>query len=104
HVTGVQTCALPISERYLIEKSTLEGKKDLLDFIEKESQQQKDLAMAQAQADLQQSQMVSRSFEAKAQSDFGRAIESKARSLSNIGLYEQRKSQGAYDLAKASLD
>ena len=95
---------VPIPTKYILEKSTLQGKKELLDIIGQEEQQQAQMAQAQAQAEMQQSQMLSRSFEAKAQADYGRAIESRSRSVSDIALAKERAAQATHDLAKTALD
>jgi len=100
----LKSMGVPIPTKYLLEKSTLQGKKELLEIIMQEEQQQAQMQQAQAQAELQQSQMLSRSFEAKAQSDFGRAVESRTRAMADIGLYEERKAQATHDIAKTALD
>lgn len=95
---------VPIPNKYILEKSTLQGKKQVMDAIQEQEMAQQQMQMAQAQAELQQSQMVARSLEAKAQSDFGRAIESRSRAVSDEALAKERAAQASHDLAKTALD
>jgi hypothetical protein len=95
---------LPISDRYLIEKSTLQGKKELLEDMDKQAQQAEQMQQQQFQAEMQQSQVLARSLEAKAQSDFAGAEERKARAVSDIALAKERSSQAVHDRAAASLE
>ncbi len=95
---------VPIPTKYILEKSTLQGKKELLDIIGQEEQQQAQMMQAQQQAEMQQSQMLSRSFEAKAQADFGRAIESRNRAVSDQALAKEREAQAQHDMAKTALE
>lgn len=103
-LTQLKQMNIPIPIKYIIEKSTLQGKKELIESIEQEEQQQAQMQQMQAQAELRQSEMVSRSFEAKAQSDFGRAVESRSRAVSDIALAKERAAQATHDLAKTALE
>lgn len=93
-----------IPSKYLLQKSTLQGKKDLIASIEAEEKQAAEMQQKAAQIQMHQEAMLARSFEAKAQNDFGRAIEAKTRAVSNIGLAKERASQAEHDRAKAALD
>lgn len=95
---------VPVPTKYLLEKSSLQDKKGLIETIMQEEQQQAKLSQAQAQAELHQSQMLARSLEAKAQADFGSAIERRSRAVSDQALAQERASQAEHDLASAALD
>lgn len=95
---------IPISTRYLLEKSTLQGKKELIEDIEKQEQLQQQMQHAQAMHEMEQSAMLSRSLEAKAQSDFAGAEEKRARSVSDFALAKERASQAVADRARGALD
>jgi len=100
----MQQMGIAIPSTYLLEKSTLSGKKELIETIKKNEQQQAQMQQAQMQVELEQKQMLARSLEAKAQSDFSGAIERKARAVSDIALAKERVSQGVQDRAQAALD
>lgn len=95
---------IPISNKYLLEKSTLQGKKEIIEDIMQQEQQAQQLQQQQQAAELDQLQMVTRGIEAKAQADFGSSIEHRTRALSNIGLGVEREAQAKHDLAKTALE
>lgn len=101
---NLKNMGIPIPTDYLLEKSNLQGKKDLIDSIRKSEAQQAQMAQAQQEAELVQTQMLGRSLEAKSQSDFASAQEKKTRAVSNIGLAKERTSQSVHDRATAALD
>lgn len=93
-----------VPTKYLIEKSTLSGKKELLESMMQEEQQMAQMQQQQAQAELQQQQMLAHSLGAKAEADLASAIERKTRAVADIGLAKERTSQAAHDRAKTALD
>ena len=95
---------IPISSKYLIEKSTLQGKKEIIEDILAQEQQAAQMQQLQFQAEMQQQQIATRALEAKAQNDFASAEERKTRAVSNIGLAKERASQSVHDRAKAALE
>lgn len=99
-----QATNIQLPPRYLLEKSTLSGKKELIEQIEQQQQAQQAQAQAQAEAELQQSIVLSRSLEAKAQSDFASAREHNTQSMSNLGLDEERRAKAKVDIAAANLN
>jgi hypothetical protein len=94
---------IPISNTYLIDKSSLQDKKGVIENIQRQEQQAEQLEQAQVQAQLQQQQILTRSLEAKAQNDFAAAQERTARSVSDIALAKERASQAVHDRAEATL-
>ena len=95
---------IPISNDYLLNLSTLQGKKEVIESIMKQEQAaQQQQQMAQQHA-LQHSEIEMRGKEAKAQNDFAAAGERRARAVSDIGLAKERTSQAIHDRAAASLD
>lgn len=95
---------IPISNKYLIEKSQLQGKDEIIKDIQEQEQQQQQMQQAQMQAQMQQSEMLSRSLEAKAQSDFSGAREKEATAVQKIALAKQEASQAVHQRAAAALD
>jgi len=95
---------IPISNKYLLEKSTLQGKKEIIEDIMRQEEQAQQMQQHQQRAELEQMQVMTRSLEAKAQSDFGSSIEHRTRALSNIGLSIEREAQAKHDLAKTALE
>ncbi len=93
-----------VPTQYLIEKSTLSGKKELIESMMKEEQQAAQMQQQQVQAQLQQQQMLAHSLGAKAEADLASAEERKTRAVADIGLAKERASQAVHDRAKAALD
>lgn len=95
---------IPISNKYILEKSTLQGKKEIIEDMQQQEQAMQQMNMAQMQSQIQQQQVLTRSLEAKAQNDFAAADEKKARAVSDIALAKQHAAQAQHDLAKSALD
>jgi hypothetical protein len=95
---------IPISNKYLLEKSTLQGKKEIIEDIVQQEQQASQMQQQQFMAEMQQSQVLARSLEAKAQNDFASADEKRARSIADIGLSKHHEALAIQDRAKASLE
>lgn len=93
-----------IPDDYLLEISSLQDKKKLMEIAKASGQQAQQVQQAQIQAQLQEQQMLARSLEAKAQSDFASAEEKMGRGVSDIALAKERASQAVHDRASASLD
>lgn len=93
-----------IPDTYILEKSTLSGKKQLMESMEAQAKQMSEMQMMQMQQQLEQGKMLTRSLEAKAQSDFAGAEERKARAVSDFGLAQERSAQAEHDLASAHLE
>lgn len=99
-----QATGIQLPPRYLLEKSTLSGKKELIEQIEQQQQQEQQAQQAQQQAELQQSLVLSRSLEAKAQSDYASAREHNTQAISNLGLNEERRAKAESDLSSVALN
>lgn len=95
---------IPVPTEYLLQKSSLQGKKELSEAIMQAEEQQVMLQQAQAQAELEEKQVLARSLEARAQSDFAGAEEKRTRSVANIGLAKERSAQAAHDRAKTAVE
>lgn len=93
-----------IPKSYFVEKSTLQGKKEILEYIEQEQQKQQQMQQAQMQLDMQQQQILTRSLEAKSQADFAAAGERKATAVQKIALAKQEASQAVHQRASAALE
>lgn len=95
---------IPISNAYILSKSTLSGKKDIIADIEAQEKQMAAQQQAQLMQQVHQEHMVTRSIEAKAQSDFAGAHERMARAVSDIGLAQERGAQAQQDLSQSVLN
>ena len=93
-----------IGMKYLVEKSTLQGKKEIMENIAQREQQEAQQQQAIMQQQLEQGQVLNRSIEAKAQADFASAREHDARSVSDLALAKERSTQAQHDAAGAALD
>lgn len=93
-----------IDDAYLLKVSTLQDKKELIENAEAKAQQMQQMQQQQAQAEMRQSEMLARSLEAKAQSDFAGSEERKARAVADIGLAKERSMQALHDQASAALE
>lgn len=102
HFKQIMPDAVPDS--YLLEESTLQGKKDLIEASKQREQQAAQMQQMQAQQAMQQQEILSRSIEAKAQLDFAGAEERKSKAVSEIAWAKESVTQGEYDRAKANLD
>lgn len=93
-----------IDDAYIIEKSSLQDKKGILEKMQQRSQQQEKVQQAQLMQEMQHQEILTRSLEAKAQNDYASAEERKARAVADIGLAKERSSQAVQDRAMAALD
>lgn len=89
---------------YILSLSNLQDKKALMQKAQQKQEEMQKMQMQQAQSQLQQSNMVSRSLEAKAQKDFAAAEEGKTRAVADIALAKERASQAAHDRSSAALE
>ena len=95
---------IPVPIKHLLQASTLQKKDDLVKAIEQEEQQQAQKEQQIHQMEMEKNALITRSMEAKAQNDFASAQERQGRTISNIGLYTERESERAQNLASAALD
>lgn len=95
---------IPISNRHMLEISTLQGKKAIIDEMMQMEQQAKQMQQAQAQAQIEQTQMLSHSLAAKAEKDKADAKERLTRAVADIGLAKERAAMAAHDRAATALD
>ena len=100
----LQQMGVPISMKYILEKSTLQGKADIMEDIKRQEQSQAQMQQLQQMQQVAHNEVVTRSIEAKTQNDFASATERETRAVSNMGLAKERSSQSIHDRAKAALD
>ena len=93
-----------ITDAYLLEISTLSDKKKLIENAQQQAQQAQQMQQQQQQAEMRQAEVLARSLEAKAQSDFAGAEEKKTRAVADIGLAKERSMQALHDQASAALE
>lgn len=93
-----------IPDEYLLENSTIQGKKELIELAKQRAETASQIEQVQSQQQLQHNEVLLRSLEAKAQSDFAGAEERRARAVSDIALAKERASQAVHDRASAALE
>jgi len=101
HLKGI---GIPIPTEMLLEASTLQNKNKLIEAITQTEQQQQQIAQVQQQQQMEYQALLTRATEAKAQSDFATAEERQSRAISNVGLFSERESEKAQNMAQAALD
>jgi hypothetical protein len=92
-----------IPDDYILELSSISDKKKLMEMSKQKSEQAAKIQQAQTMQAMQQQQMLARSLEAKAQSDFAGAEEKKARAVSDFGLARHHMALATQDVANAQL-
>ena len=100
----LQQAGIPISNKYLLEKSNLQGKKEIMEDIAQQDQQQAEMQQQQAMLELQKLEQEAKQLESVTQANFAAAEERKTRSLSNVGLASSHLSQSMRDESQAALD
>jgi hypothetical protein len=103
-VVQLRQMGIAIPDSYIIDKLTIQGKNDLIKAMEQQAQQQQQMQQAQVQSELKNQAMLTRSLEARAQSDYAGAREKDTRALSNLGLESEREAKAEEDRARASLE
>jgi hypothetical protein len=95
---------IPISNKYLLEKSTLQGKKQIMEDIEAQEKQQQQMQQQAAMLELQKGEIINRSIEAKAQSDFANAEKNKIGAYTEIAKMKEMEARTTLDKAKTELE
>jgi hypothetical protein len=93
-----------IPDDYLLEVSSLQDKKKIVEMAKQKAQQAQQMQQMAAMQQMQQGEILNRSIEAKAQSDFASAQEKMATSVQKIALAKQEASQAVHQRASAALD
>lgn len=94
---------LPIPDSYLLQKSTLPDKSDLIKDIEGQQQQQQEIQQRQAQLQLAELEANIKLANARATADQGLGIERISRVRENQALAEERKAQAVKEDQEAVL-
>lgn len=92
-----------IPDDYIIELTSLQDKKRLVETQQAAAQQAMQLQEIQNQQAIQQQEVLTRSLEAKAQSDFASAKEKEAKVYTDITLAEHHQAMAVQDRANAAL-
>jgi hypothetical protein len=93
-----------ISDDYILGLTSLQDKKQLIEARQKSAEQQSQMMQIQQQQAVEQQAILTRSLEAKAQSDFASAKEKAAKAISDISLSEHHQAMAVQDRARAGLD
>ncbi len=101
---NLKQMGIPISNSYLVELSNIQGKKKVVDELKAADQHEQEMQQAQQMQALQQGEILARSIEAKAQSDFANAKKNEAAAISEISLAKERSAKAQQDRAMSILD
>lgn len=93
-----------IDDDYLLDKSTLVGKKELIERSKAKQQQAQQMQQQQAQAEMRQAEVLARSLEAKAMSDYAGAEEKMTKSVTNMATAKDQSAKAAHEEASAVLE
>ena len=95
---------VPVPDDQLLESSTLQNKKQLVDAIRQVNEQQQQQQQQQSQADMENRMALIKSLEAKASADQGLGIERLSRIQENEELANERKASALKDRMSGLLD
>ncbi len=95
---------IPIPDSVIIKAATIQNKKELIDSIEQQQQQQAQLQQMQLQATLQQQQAQTELAQARSLADRGLGIERISRVQENEALAIERKAEAQKDRDQATLN
>jgi hypothetical protein len=95
---------IAIPDDLLLEKSTLQGKKDLVEAMRAQQQQMQQQQEFQLQLEMQKMQAEKNLLDSNSENMRASARERETRAVSNIGLAQERIAQADQDRAQASLD
>lgn len=93
-----------IPDDVLLEKSTLQNKKDLVEAVQRQQQQQQQQQEMQIQVEMRKLQSETELLDSNSENMRASARERETRAVSNIGLAQERIAQADQDRAQASLD
>ena len=92
---------IPVPTEFLLKNSTLQGKDELIESIQREEQLQSELAQQKAQLDLAVLQSQLQQSQAKTADYIATARERVGRTKSNIGLQREREAEVSRNIAMA---
>jgi hypothetical protein len=92
-----------IPDDYIIKLSSLQDKKELMETRKQAMEQQSQMMQAQSQLQMEQQEVMTRSLEAKAQSDFAGAFEKKAHAVADIAMAHQKEALAVYERGEGAL-
>jgi hypothetical protein len=95
---------IAIPDDLLLEKSTLQGKKDLVEAMRAQQQQMQQQQEFQLQLEMEKMQAEKNLLDSNSENMRASARERETRAVSNIGLAQERIAQADQDRAQASLD
>lgn len=101
---NLREMGIPVPTAFLLKNSTLQGKDELIESIQREEQMQSELANQKAQLDLAVLEAQLQNSHASTAEKLAMARERVGRTKSNIGLFEERLSELTQNRAKATKD
>jgi len=103
-LVALKELGLPIPNDILIESSTLQNKKELVEAIEQQESQQQQLQQVQMQAALAEQDAKTKDLEARAEANAGLGLERAARVQENRALAIERLSEAERNRDAGTLD
>jgi hypothetical protein len=100
----LKKAGIPIPDDVLIESSTMQNKKDLIESIQRSQQQAQQVQQAQLQSQIELQQAQSELARARAAADVGLYNERTSRVQENYALAEERKSESVQNENQALLN
>lgn len=98
-----QITGIKIPAKLLVETATITNKSELIKALEEQEQQQQQMQQQQQQIEVKQAEAAISAMQARAVNDVASARERETRSISNIGLAQERAAQAAHDRAESQL-
>lgn len=95
---------IPVSNKYILSKSTLQGKKEIMEDLEQQDKQAAEMQENQAHLEMAKLALEAKQLESVSQANFAAAEERKTRSIANIAMADQKLTQGQADEARGALD
>jgi len=95
---------VPITNEDLLQAATLQGKKELIENMQKQQQQQAQMAQSMQQAQMEEAQARVEALKAKAVADVGLGQERMSRIEENSALALEREAQAQHDRDSGTLD
>lgn len=100
----LREAGVPIPDDVLLDAATIVNKKDLIDAVKRNQEQQAQLQQAQFQASMQEQQARTELAQARAVADKGLGIERVSRVQENRALAEERRAEAVKDQEMALLN
>jgi hypothetical protein len=100
----IKQMGVPISNRYIVERSNLQDKKTIIEEMDKMQQQQGQMQQMQMQSEMQKMQAEAQMQTARAENEMASAYEKKTRAVADMSLAKWHEGKAIHDMASGALD